>query len=97
MTMRITELLALPLRYKPWRPRHARLILRDLLPARRRPRMDDASHLGEAIGWLCRAQDGNGIRKGSGQYAGFSKPKIDRGASSPDYGKFGRPDDNKNQ
>ena len=47
--------------------------------------------------WLCRAQDGNGIRKGSGQYAGFSKPKIDRGASSPDYGKFGRPDDNKNQ
>jgi hypothetical protein len=57
MTMRAAEYLALPLRFKPWRSRHARLILRDLLPARQRPPMGDVHHLGAAIDWLCRAQD----------------------------------------
>jgi uncharacterized protein YyaL (SSP411 family) len=55
--MRSADLLALPLRYKPWRLRHARLILQDLLPAQARRPQSDIGHLGAAIGWLCRAQD----------------------------------------
>ena len=55
--MRPAAILALPLRYKPWRPRHARLILRDLLPSRKQTPKSDVGHLGAAISWLCRAQD----------------------------------------
>ncbi len=69
MTMRPAELLALPLRYKPWRPRHARLILRDLLPARAPRWQRDIDHLGAAIGWLCRAQD---VRNESADSGGVS-------------------------
>ena len=67
--MRPAELLALPLRYKPWRPRHARLILRDLLPARVPRWQRDIDHLGAAIGWLCRAQD---VRNDSADSGGVS-------------------------
>jgi hypothetical protein len=71
--MRPAELLALPFRYKPWRPRHARLILRDLLPARTRLHHSDIDHLGAAIGWLCRAQDvRNGKADSGGVSAGWS-------------------------
>jgi hypothetical protein len=72
-TMRPAELLALPLRYKPWRARHARLILRELLPARERWERRDIDHLGAAIGWLCRAQDvRNGKADAGGVSAGWS-------------------------
>ena len=71
--MRPAELLALPLRYKPWRARHARLILRDLMPARGRREHSDIDHLGAAIGWLCRAQDvRNGEADSGGVAAGWS-------------------------
>ena len=51
------RLLAVPFRYKPWRPRHLRLILRDLLPARPYRNADPLAHLRAAIDWLCVAQD----------------------------------------
>ncbi len=71
--MRLAELLALPFRYKPWRPRHARLILRDLVPGRRRLPLGDIVHLSAAIGWLCRAQDArNGMADAGGVSAGWS-------------------------
>jgi hypothetical protein len=71
--MHPAELLALPLRYKPWRPRHARLVLRDLLPARARRGLRDIDHLSAAIGWLCRAQDvRNGEADAGGVSAGWS-------------------------
>ena len=52
-----TAILTLPLRYRPWRPRHVRLVLRDLLSAPPPSRYNDAYHLRSAIEWLCRAQD----------------------------------------
>ena len=71
--MRPAELLALPLRYKPWRPRHARLIMRDLSPGRRREDQSDVNHLHATIGWLCRAQDvRNGEADAGGVSAGWS-------------------------
>jgi len=51
------RLLKLPFRYRPWRPRHLRLIARDLLPAKQRREQPHANHLGATIDWLCRAQD----------------------------------------
>ena len=71
--MNPAQLLTLPLRYRPWRPRHARLIARDLtgLPAQR-PR-DHREHLSAAIDWLCRAQDvRNGRPDAGGVSAGWS-------------------------
>ena len=55
--MDTTAMLTLPLRYRPWRPRHVRLVLRDLLSAPPPSRYNDAYHLRSAIEWLCRAQD----------------------------------------
>lgn len=55
--MNSLEILRLPLRYKPWSPRHARLILNDLGGAARQPERDHRTHLQAAIDWLCRAQD----------------------------------------
>jgi len=66
MRMRPADLLALPRRYKPWRPRHLRLIMRDLLPARAQPQGSDINHLQATIGWLCRAQDVRDGRPDSG-------------------------------
>ncbi|MGD8630214.1 MAG: hypothetical protein PVG72_05725 [Gammaproteobacteria bacterium] len=55
--MDIIKLASLPFRYRPWRPRHARLILADLVkPASGKPGPHDI-HLQGAIDWLCRAQD----------------------------------------
>lgn len=73
MTMHPMKFLALPIRYKLWRWRHARLILRDLLPERRRPSQGDVDHLRATIGWLCRAQDvRNGKEDEGGVSAGWS-------------------------
>jgi hypothetical protein len=55
--MNIVKLASLPFRYRPWRPRHARLILADLLnPAAGKQRSNEI-HIQAAIDWLCRAQD----------------------------------------
>ncbi|AKU13574.1 hypothetical protein AzCIB_3681 [Azoarcus sp. CIB] len=55
--MNSLAVLRLPLRYKPWSPRHARLILNDLGGAARQPEREHRMHLQAAIDWLCRAQD----------------------------------------
>lgn len=55
--MNASSLIDLPLRYKPWRARHLKLVLRDLGGAARQPEQDHLVHLGGAIDWLCRAQD----------------------------------------
>ena len=47
----------MPLRYKPWRPAHLRLVLRDVVGASRHAVEDHRIHLEQAIAWLCRAQD----------------------------------------
>ena len=71
--MHLADILALPLRYKPWRPRHARLMLRDLLRAPASRPQSDIIHLGAAIDWLCRAQDvRNGEADSGGVSAGWS-------------------------
>lgn len=66
--MNPAALIGLPLRYKPWRPRHARLIFADVLGRTRRAHAP-AAHLRAAIGWLCRAQD---VRDGENDRGGVS-------------------------
>lgn len=66
--MSLANLLALPFRYRPWRPRHMRLILNDLT-APAQPEFDHAIHLSGVIDWLCRAQD---IRDGHPDAGGVS-------------------------
>jgi len=71
--MNIARLAALPFRYKPWRPRHARLIAADLLGRAEEPARAHREHLVAAIDWLCRAQDvRNGQRDAGGVSAGWS-------------------------
>lgn len=48
---------ALPFRYRPWRPRHLRLILADLAAPASQPVHPNRAHLEAVIDWLCRAQD----------------------------------------
>lgn len=57
MSISPNHVLALPMRYKPWRLRHARLVLRDVFGASTTPATDHRVHLRAAIDWLCRAQD----------------------------------------
>jgi hypothetical protein len=66
--MPLAPILALPFRYKPWRPRHARLIVRDLVGSRRHTR-SHRIHLEAAINWLCRAQDARRGRPDEGGVA----------------------------
>ncbi|RFC39552.1 MAG: Squalene-hopene cyclase C-terminal domain-containing protein [Candidatus Nitrotoga sp. CP45] len=66
--MSLTNLLALPFRYRPWRPRHMRLILNDIT-APAQPELDHTTHLAGVIDWLCRAQD---IRDGQPDAGGVS-------------------------
>jgi len=66
--MPLAPILALPFRYKPWRPRHARLIVRDLVGSRRHIR-SHRIHLEAAINWLCRAQDARRGRPDEGGVA----------------------------
>lgn len=54
--MTIVDLVHLPLRYKPWRPRHAGLIWHSLRGTASEPQPHPV-HLAAAIDWLCRAQD----------------------------------------
>jgi hypothetical protein len=66
--MSLANLLALPFRYRPWRPRHMRLILHNIA-APAQPEFDHATHLASVIDWLCRAQD---IRDGHPDAGGVS-------------------------
>ena len=71
--MNPVELLKLPLRYRPWQPRHASLIAADLAGAARQPVQSDERHLRAALGWLCHAQDvRDGARDAGGVAAGWS-------------------------
>ncbi len=67
------EWLRLPLRYRPWRPLHLRLVAADLWGREGRPHADHRAHLEAAIDWLCRAQDRrDGERDAGGVAAGWS-------------------------
>lgn len=71
--MNPSTLIDLPLRYKPWRARHLRLVLRDLAGPARQPEGEHRSHLQGAIDWLCHAQDvRNGRSDVGGVAAGWS-------------------------
>ena len=71
--MKLTSLLEVPLRYRPWRPRHFRLIVDDLIETGRQPEQDNSTHLAAAIDWLCRAQDArSGLPDEGGVSAGWS-------------------------
>ena len=67
--MRLNKYLNRTLRYRPWRPRHLRLILQDAAAPAREPVHTHRIHLEGAIDWLCRAQD---VREGQHDAGGFS-------------------------
>jgi len=67
--MLLTKLAALPIRYKPWRRRHARLIVQDALGLSGQPEQPHGDHLAAAIDWLCLAQD---VRDGHPDAGGVS-------------------------
>ena len=70
--MMFSRLLAAPLRYKPWRPRHVQLILRDAASRSARAPSEPLEHVRGAIDWLCRAQDArNGRTDAGGVSAGW--------------------------
>ena len=67
------DLIKLPLRYRPWQPRHALLVGADLRGRARQPVHDDERHLRAALAWLCHAQDvRDGQRDAGGVAAGWS-------------------------
>ena len=71
--MDIVKLASLPFRYRPWQPRHAKLIAGDLLRPASEPRREHEAHLRGAIDWLCHAQDvRNGAPDAGGVSAGWS-------------------------
>lgn len=63
------DLFSLPGRYKPWQPRHARIILNDVWSRDRQTPHPHEVHLAAAIDWLCRAQD---VRDGQADAGGVS-------------------------
>ena len=67
--MNIVKLALLPFRYRPWQPRHARIIAADMFRSATGKRLDHKTHLQGAIEWLCRAQD---IREGKDDQGGVS-------------------------
>lgn len=66
--MNIIDLARLPLRYKPWRPRHLSLVW-DSVRSVATPALDHRAHLAATIDWLCRAQD---VRDGQADAGGVS-------------------------
>ncbi len=66
--MNAADLIRLPFRYKPWRPRHLDLILDSVRDLRCEAR-SHVEHLGATIDWLCRAQD---VRDGQADAGGVS-------------------------
>ncbi len=67
--MDIAKLISLPFRYRPWQPRHARLIAADLFGSASESSHAHEVHLRSAIEWLCRAQD---VRDGKPDAGGVS-------------------------
>jgi hypothetical protein len=73
MLAHLAKLAGAPLRYKPWRPQHARLIAHDLFGSAAQPARANAEHLEAAIDWLCLAQDvRNDMPDSGGVSAGWS-------------------------
>lgn len=71
--MNLARIAALPFRYKPWRPSHARLVARELFGGSGQPERTHHEHLHAAIRWLCHAQDiRNGAPDAGGVSAGWS-------------------------
>ena len=71
--MDIAKLIGLPFRYKPWRPRHLRLIMADISKPASQEQRDSTTHLAAAIDWLCHAQDvRDGKSDAGGAAAGWS-------------------------
>jgi uncharacterized protein YyaL (SSP411 family) len=66
--MNVIDMIRLPARYKPWRPRHLGLVWDSLRGPAGEPR-PHAVHLGAAVDWLCRAQD---VRDGRADAGGVS-------------------------
>ncbi len=67
------NLLALPFRYKPWRPRHLRLIVGDIGGTSTQSEHGHKTHLQATIDWLCLAQDvRDGQQDAGGVSAGWS-------------------------
>ena len=66
--MNIIDLVRLPARYRPWRPRHAGLVW-DSLRGVATEQQPHAVHLAAAVDWLCRAQD---VRDGRPDAGGVS-------------------------
>ena len=67
--MDVARALSLPLRYRPWVPRHLRLVVADLLRPAAQAQHSQGAHLRGAIDWLCRAQD---EREGKADAGGVS-------------------------
>src|SRR5210317_776922 len=67
--MDITKFTSLPFRYRPWQPRHARLIVADMFRPATGEQRTHKVHLQAAIDWLCRAQD---VRDGKDDQGGVS-------------------------
>ena len=67
--MDIVKLVSLPFRYRPWQPRHARLIAADMFRWAGGEQLANEIHLQGAIDWLCRAQD---VRDGMDDMGGVS-------------------------
>ena len=57
MTIGILKIVRAPLRYKLWRPIHARLIMQDVIALGVPSEQDHVRHLRATIDWLCLAQD----------------------------------------
>lgn len=66
--MNLIDIARLPLRYKPWRPRHLSLVW-DSVRGTGAEGQPHAVHLAAAIDWLCRAQD---VRDGHPDAGGVS-------------------------
>ncbi|HRZ59012.1 MAG TPA: terpene cyclase/mutase family protein [Rubrivivax sp.] len=66
--MNLIDIARLPLRYKPWRPRHLSLVW-DSVRGTGAEGQAHAVHLAAAIDWLCRAQD---VRDGHPDAGGVS-------------------------
>ena len=71
------SLIELPLRYKPWRTRHLRLVLRDLGGPARQPEGEHRAHLQGAIDWLRYAQDVRDGRSDAGGVAALGAAHLD--------------------
>jgi hypothetical protein len=71
--MNALDLLKLPFRYRPWRPRHLGLIAADLGTPASQPAASHELHLTATLDWLCRAQDvRDGKQDAGGVAAGWS-------------------------